>query len=462
MRRNHQIPGAAMKHVSLIVALTLLFLAGCEKQKEPPEAPQPAKPVRSAPATDLTAVSLLKSPLEPLLVEHPTQALTLWRQYRGERPALVLISGDPFLQPLPEALQREAVEAIDSASADELRGRLAYPAADPLLLPAMALSAALRAGLFSEVVWILPLEAENNKLDVDTFRRQLLGYGAVSEKEAESFTLGEGVLSGTVRGVPFRAAHPGSLPPLDAPVLLHIDLSYFAPLYKGEIKTPLYPLVKQSFARLRQSGWKAFAATISRSNLDALIPLPSRFLGDDLAALLADPSRLDAPLPENSARRANALYLENFFQKEKIRDLYLEMEQADPEDPSVKYALYEVARQFKEGDKALRYLAEAAALDPAYALEYLSLADLATEKKLQHEALRMLQLAAESFPDNPFISLRLADSLRDLGQPEEAGKIIEKLKGLPWSPVYYSDLPDALRNWPSPADPAAKSEKKGT
>lgn len=160
----------------------------------------------------------------------------------------------------------------------------------------------------------------------------------------------------------------------------HIDLSYFGPLYKSEIKTPIYPLVKQSLALLRQSGWKSFAATISCSGIDGG-PLDSRLLADDLA------------------------------------------------DPSVKYGLYRVFGQFKAGDKTLQYLAEASALDTVYAFEYLVPTDLATEKMLPYDAFRMLRLAAASLLENPFISLRLAETSASRRKPKRSSKGYGTLPG---------------------------------
>ena len=133
--------------------------------------------------------------------------------------------------------------------------------------------------------------------------------------------------------------------------------------------------------------------------------------------------------------RARALYLENFFKKEEVRTIYEEMEKKAPNDPSVKYALYQILRQFKEGDRALNYLAQAVKLDRVYALEYLTLADLAQEQNLPAQVQRMLMLASEAFPDNVFMQLRLAGFLKTSGHAEMAEKLLIKLRKQPWSPV---------------------------
>jgi predicted Zn-dependent protease len=191
---------------------------------------------------------------------------------------------------------------------------------------------------------------------------------------------------------------------------------------------------------LRDGGLQTAAVTISSSNIDGTLPLAVRFIGPTLARLLKNPELLDKPILPNWQRRANALFLPNFFNNEKARELYLEMETDLPDDPSVKYSLYQTSRELKEGDKALDYLAQAVALDPGYAVEYLTLSDLAAEKGLPEQAVKMLRLAAEAMPENPFISLRLAAQLGAFGQSEQALTLLDKLHKQSWSQVYFPDV----------------------
>lgn len=378
------------------------------------------------------------------VVELPTETLPLWRRFAGQKPALVLLANDPFLQPIPETLSAQAIGLVQHGSQEELRQKATSRTAAPLLLPSMTLSAALKAGLFSRVVWVIPTQVAADQFNLEHFRRQLRNIGAIDEKEGESFKLENGLFTGKLRGILFQAAHRNAVPTLSEPVVLHLDLSFFPPLYQDEIKTPLFTLLAQTFSGLNKISGQVVSLTISLSNLDGSIPLASRFVGHDLATLFRNPSLLGKPLPENWSRRADALYLESFFQKEKVRELYLEMEKAAPHDPSVKYALYQMARQFNEGDKAMTYLREAVHLDPVYAMEYLTLADLAEEKQLSAQALQMLALARETFPDNPFILLREAELLLSVGRLEEAEGLVHHLQSLTWSPVYYTDVPPLL------------------
>lgn len=428
-----------MKSFILFFTLLSLGLGGCKDQAQTtPSGDGAGSPAQSTEAPPVTR-QLLNAPEEPSVVELPSEALPVWRQYRSSKPVLVLLSQDPLLAQVPEPLREEALNMVSSGSKEELAAATDIMSANPVLMISMALSAALEAGCFSRVVWVLPSEEAIDGLSVETFRKQLQDLGAVDKKEATSFSqVAAGSFAGTVRGVRFEAVHPEALPDIHEPIVLHIDLSFFQALYKGEIKTPLYPLLAQSLDLLRQKQWHCAATTISLSNLGSRIPLASRFVGYDLAAFFHDPTIFDQPLPESWDLRARALYLENFFKKEEVRELYLKMELKEPGDPSIKYALYQVARQFKEVDAALDYLAQAVELDRIYALEYFALADVAREQQLTGQVLRMLGLAQNAFPENPFLRIRLAEQLLAVGERDHAKELIDELQKLPWSKVYYS------------------------
>jgi predicted Zn-dependent protease len=158
-------------------------------------------------------------------------------------------------------------------------------------------------------------------------------------------------------------------------------------------------------------------------------------------------------LPDNWEIRRQALYLENFFQKEKVHELTLGLQTNTPQDASASYALYRSLRELKKGSEALAALAEAVRLEPAYGLEYLTLSATALEKKRPDQALKMLDLAITAFPDNPFIPLQKAELLIQLGHSSAAVDILRQLQQVPWSGVYYAQLPDYIDSLLTP-DPS--------
>lgn len=433
-----------MKTYFLIFVCFFSFLCGFKQAPEPSQVVSKSKAQPAEISALPEATPLGYEATNTRLVEHPAQALSVWRQFRTSRPTLVILSQEPFLQPIPDALHDATSKLVQQGTDEALSEKTSLSNPDPLLLPSMAISSALQSSLFAKLVWVFPSTVPSDQLDIDMFRQQLLDYGAINQQEAESLTRVEGGFSGSVRGVPFQATPMTSLPDLEGPIVLHIDLGYFKPLYKGEIKTRLYPLLYQTCSSLQRKGWQTVATTISYSNVGGTLPLAVRFIGPTLVDLFANPGILDKPLPLNWQRRAKALNLPNFFQTEEERNQYLEMQADLPEDPSVKFALYQVSRKLKNGSKALDYLKQAVKLDPGYASEYLTLASDAENKNLADQSVKMLLLASQAKPEDPFIALKLATRLNLLGQADKANLLVKELQQLPWSSVYYPAMPETL------------------
>lgn len=406
---------------------------------------QPAT-LQQAPAPGLATaeIQLFLQPIQAELVDYAAAALPSWRQQRNLHPTLVLLTNDPLLQPLPESLRRDIKSLLETGSPAQIIAKSNPSIHDPLLKPAMTVSAALDAGLFSRVIWVLPTPTDEGELSLETFRQQLLGIGAISQAEAETLALRDGRFAGTIRGVPWEIVPIQGFSGAQGPAVVHLEIGFFTPLHRNEIKTPLYALVRECLFTLRDAKLDTRAVTISSPQLTGELPLNIRFLARDIAALTENPALLDGELPLNWARRQDARYLQNFIQKEKVHALYQEMEQADPQDASVQFALYQSYRELNRGGEALKKLSQAVALDPVYALEYLALAEVARQKGRPEDALRMFGLAQGRFPDNPFIALEKARLLTGQGQGREAALILEQLRQLPWSPVYYPSLPKVI------------------
>jgi predicted Zn-dependent protease len=133
------------------------------------------------------------------------------------------------------------------------------------------------------------------------------------------------------------------------------------------------------------------------------------------------------------------------FITEETRKILLQMADLQPDDASVHYALYQVSRESKANRAvALRHLADAVQRDSVYAYEYLLLAALALEKKRPDEAVRVLRLASESNPENPFMTLEYARALLSERQTSSAIPLLETLLSLNWSQTFYPDMPGQL------------------
>lgn len=420
-----------------IAFLSFLLLAqvACDRGRTPE--PAGARDDGRSEVAAPVAAPALQVAREAFLVEVPTQALPSYRELEGA--SLVLLSNDPFLAPVPEPLRGEVVSSLRGGG-DRWQRRLGR-VADPLIMPDMLVSAALDAGLFSRIVWVVPSSDPEEKIDPEKFAGLL---SSVGRGEAGSFKPKEdGTLSGELQGVRFDVVHSSALPALKGPVALHLELGYFMRLYRGEIKTPLLPLLGSTLVELRKTGWDVAAVTVSLSNHTGRVPLPMRFVGPILQRIFAEPQLLDEPLPEKWNSWGKILYLENFFQNEEMLRLLEAMRSHDSGDAGVLYASYRLHSHMGRMDEAGDFLDEAVRIDPAYALEYLALAEEAGGE----ERLRLLKKFYAAHPDDPIFALTLVQELTDQGRFADALPEIKRLKELPWSPAYYPEVLPALADF---------------
>jgi thioredoxin-like negative regulator of GroEL len=417
----------------LILLLVFCCLTGIYKNTE-------AKPTQISPpqSTEVSAPSplqkLFTDAITPRRVELPSEALPYWRDAAGgSRPTLLLFSGDPFLSPLADKQKQDVAQLVDSGSGEDFVARGSLLRVNPALISKQAVSAALDNGLFSKLIWVFPSNTAADQLDLESFRRQVVEIGFLTEAESQRLTLKDGVFSGSLRGVPFKAVHASALKPLSGPAVLHVDLSYFKGLYKSEIKTPLYPLLYQTGKQIKALNIEVNGVTLSYSTEEGEIALETRFLTNRFAALLEKPQLLEEKMPPHWTLHSEALYTINFFIESKVNQLYEQAVQVAPEDPAVLYGLALRRMRHKDLHATLALISRAAEQDPGYALAYLELAEQAVAGNDFEKAAALLEKGLAYFPQNPFVEFDLAVTYQTLNRRNEARQLLEKLKQLPWS-----------------------------
>lgn len=425
----------------VVCAAVLALLSACQRSDDTTTVKPSAPPPQAAAVVGTT---LFHRPLALQRVELVPQALAVWRQFADRKPTLLLVSDIPMLSPPPPQL-RERIDTLAQGGTPRELSRYSHPKSPELLIhPDMTVDTALRLGWLGELVWALPLPDSGAGLTLEPFRKQLLARELVTAQEADSLSDDGRQIRGRLRDTPFRAGVFRELDPFSGPLLVHIDLSYFKNLYKNDIATPLLEIVIQTLGDLRERNLPVLAVTFSYGHLDERMALDVRFLGEFIALLTEQPENFEKPLPANFGRQAEILYLANFFQKEKIRDLALAQEKDLPAAPWVKFNLFRSAAEHKDGAQALDYLAKAVALDRVYAVEYPELARHAYEKGRPEEARRMLELAAQAIPEDPHLRLQLAQLTAEAGDKKAARAMVEQLRQLPWQPAYFAVFQDYL------------------
>lgn len=437
--------------IVMLLGTTCLLLLGCDHREESVKAANTQIVDKAASVSKDTAEPktvplpepkrLLHEPVPISTYEVPSQALLQWYKVRNAQPALLIYANNPMLQTSPFFRIKDLLQPLAEANPEPLQ----YSITNPAVMPGMTLYAALETGLFSAVYWIMPTKADLKDLSVEAFRKQLILNNALSVEEAQTLTLRDGVFSGTVRGVPFHAVHPDAAFTISGPTVFHFDLGYLAALYKGEIKTQVFAMIYETLKHLRDRNIETVSASFSYSQETREVALGSRFIAPVFKKLFEQPQLLDEQPPEAWQQRAEALYLPNMFLVSGGLKIYLQMAKNNPEDPSLHYALFELSRVSQSTHKAaLFHLAEAVKRDPVYALEYLALVPLALKEERPDEALRMLRLAHEALPNNPFITLELARALIADDQRDPAVPLLQSLLDETWSETFYSMMPGML------------------
>ncbi|BCR05575.1 hypothetical protein DESUT3_26440 [Desulfuromonas versatilis] len=431
-----------MKNLAVLIALFGLLLSGCEKKTEPVATPAPPEPAATQASSE--AVPVMSSAIEPVLVELPTEAISTWQRHAQARPELVLFSIHPFLDQIPETVKSEALAMVKRGDARELRAHGSFFREAPLLLPTQTLRAALEAGFFSQVTWVFPSKVKIDELSLETFSGQVVEAGFLTEEEGRQLVLAGGVFEGQVQGIPFRAVHPFALPDITAPALIHVDLGYFKGMYQDEVKTPLYDLLHGLAISLRDMGWKVLDVTLSYSTIEGVVSLDTRFLLTNLAELFRKPEMLQSDMPELWRMRAEALYGADMFQPQKMKEMHQKAAELAPGDATAQYDLYKIQFENREIDAALETLDRVVAMDSGYGAAYLDLSQVAMNDKNPTASLVLLEKAAMTFPDNPFINLSRSDILLQMDEKSDALELLKPLKQLAWSAHYHADIPGLI------------------
>jgi tetratricopeptide (TPR) repeat protein len=324
----------------------------------------------------------------------------------------------------------------------------------------MSIDVALRNNWFSQLTWVVPTLDQLVAPDLEAIRNLLFENAMTSEEEATSFIKDKQLTKGTLRNTPLSISNMSGLVAPDVPIILHIDLSYLQGLYKNEIATPTLQTIYSTLAALKEHNINTLAVTFAYGHLDNQIALDVRFIGEIIEQLIANPALLkEQPLP-NWKRQADAIYLVNFFQGEKVDEIHRAQEQDDPDSAWVKFNLYRSSATLKQGEQALDYLAQAVALDPMYAYEYGNLARMAYDRRRPDETMRMYTLAGKALPEDHLIKLSMAELAAELGNHEMAKHLLDQLKDLPWSPPYHGEMNNYLDGLSNRLEINTKSESE--
>lgn len=414
-----------------IAFVALWFMSGCEKNTHQDNTSSKGYETKI----------FLSDPSEIFLSETPLDALPTWRLYKNLKPTLLLFSDRPAFAAVPQELITRAQKLVESASPQQLLDSTPFANFDPIFLPDMAIRSAILSEYFSQIVWIAPLpDGPPTELSLALMRNHMEEQGLLNQKEIADLKQTQFGFKGRIGDLPLSIMFTPTLS-IDETCryVIHFDMSFFVANYKNEVKTPIYNSIHDFFIQLRSLNISNYATTLSRSNLGNGIPLRFRGIGADIARMIKEPLILDSEIPRSWKIKSQIFYLENFFQPEEIYQLATELTRIDPKDPSSHYELYRAKRLNK-----LPYngaLESAIENDSIYATEFLILAENAKDPE---QTVNFLLNASKHLPSDPVIQLRLAHALIDANDHEKAKKLINSLKRMKWSHIYFPEVISSL------------------
>lgn len=168
---------------------------------------------------------------------------------------------------------------------------------------------ALEAGLVSRVIWVVPDASwtpEGRRDIAEDLRRCDPGVGR-HQRIANT----DAAMMATALGCPVHVCTLANLPRIDEPVLLDIDVDYFVIPSVGSRSIDVYGRLPWMWPTdlcrtLDARSVSADIATIAYSVEGGFTPLQWKYLGDELAARLADDASLELPWADHLRAGAEA------------------------------------------------------------------------------------------------------------------------------------------------------------
>lgn len=267
-----------------------------------------------APVLAGTAVTAGVEPLPASavhLAENHSDALVRWAMAGVRNRILVHVDGHIDFDWLPP----ETIEAVSRAVAARDEAALRALEAHPWDLTAKANSGfgiwnfiypAARAGLVREEVWVVPEGTLADEAAFEKLRRAYAGtLSGVTVEEIEGLRFADGVVRGTLCGVPFVICERARLPRFEEPVLLDVDLDWFTTRSAVDQTVLLAPRppVDELVGSLRAAGLRTELVTVSYSTVGGYLPYEARSVAADLLLALLEPERFRAGGAEAGRRK---------------------------------------------------------------------------------------------------------------------------------------------------------------
>ncbi len=240
-----------------------------------------------------------KAGIEPVenvyLFENHYESYLKWKKHDVEEKILVHFDGHIDMDWIPEPFLEEI---LSCKTAQDLEKLVVHPYKMKSGFQGKIsiwnfIYPAVRSGMINEFYWVVPDGSLERKHVLKHFRSTLaIKMHGVTPSEIESLELEENRISGELFGVPFTIVEMDNLPQFEKPVLLDIDIDFFSTDSGIDQKVLLDPsLTPDAFLeRLSRKKISTDLVTISYSTVGGYLPVSYHYFGDVISEKMKDPS----------------------------------------------------------------------------------------------------------------------------------------------------------------------------
>jgi len=271
----------------------------------------------------------------------------------------------------------------------------------------------------SEVYWIIPF-GHFSDLPSEKRLRVFLKSFSFEDKEIKTFHLDRGCFRGDFNGVPMAACGIESLPDIDNPVILSLDIDFFAPFVYDYGVSRLHGL-KKLFEALFKKKYKVKDAVVSLSIDGGYTRVLHRWISDQAVEILRNPAIIyqDGP-PKLWTVRQEA---ETLFQKASTdKNLGHLLPLIDIYPDELQFLLYTSHIFHETGDinKAYHFAEKACMSDKKYCHGLIEIGQKLLEDGKFNEAEKFFTKGYSLNPDMNFRQAEFGTALMKEGRYEEA------------------------------------------
>ncbi len=342
------------------------------------------------------------------VVEEHDEALVIWAA-KGIKNA-VLVHVDPYgsLKVVPD----DNIEEIRKLVKDENRAQL-QESRGILFDNTNYVHAAVRLGIISRVYWILPYSFFEDFLVTQSKVEDLLiNERGFEESELEGLRMEAGCLTGNLSGVNIYFCSSRTLPIINDPVILSIDVSYF-PVYAENYSTSKLRALKWFFDQLSfKQKVRVLHADVSYGVESGQTDPVHRYIGDELVQGLSAPLTFTAESPPELWQfRDKAENMLSGGEDELVVEYLGEPLNKYPDDPAL--MLLNAAAEIRLGkfDNALKAMDDICQKNEKYCYGYIYLGEIIDNKESAWKE-TFFKRASDALPDSKYVNKKVSHLIR--------------------------------------------------